>query len=100
MLRQLGRDLMPARHGLRIPMKQQYRLTLTGIHKLDSCAASTNQSLGKAGEKAHYYLRRSVVENSLGFAAAIEIDALIPDWHDPQALTHDSRDCVCGIHGR
>jgi hypothetical protein len=73
-------------------MKQQCRLTLTGIHNLDGCAASTNQSLGKAGEKAHYYLRRNGDENSLGFASAIEIDALIPDWHDLQALTHDSRD--------
>jgi hypothetical protein len=67
-------------------MKQQYRLTLTGIYKLDGCAASTNQSLGKAGEKAHYYLRRSVVENSLGLVVAIEIDAAPTGWHDLQAL--------------
>jgi hypothetical protein len=67
-------------------MKQQYRLTLTGIYNLDGRAAGTNQSLGKAGEKAHYYLRRNGDENSLGFAAAIEIDAVPPDWHDPQAL--------------
>jgi hypothetical protein len=39
---------MPARHGLWIPVQQQYWFTLAGINHLDGRAAGTDQSLGKA----------------------------------------------------